>query len=67
MKKLLILTAALALAACSSTWSGVKEDTSHNMSRTKEAVKEGGNAVGRGGRRAGDGRPGACGHSPGLG
>ncbi|AJE18119.1 hypothetical protein NELON_03935 [Neisseria elongata subsp. glycolytica ATCC 29315] len=48
MKKLLILTAALALAACSSTWSGVKEDTSHNMSRTKEAVKEGGNAVGRG-------------------
>lgn len=47
MKKLLILTAALALAACSSTWSGVKEDTSHNVSRTKEAVKEGGNAVGR--------------------
>ena len=48
MKKLLILTAALTLAACSSTWSGVKEDTSHNVNRTKDAVKEGGNAVGRG-------------------
>ena len=49
MNKLLITAlAALTLAACSSTWSGVKQDTSHNVSRTKEAVKEGGNAVGRG-------------------
>ena len=49
MNKLLITTlAALTLAACSSTWSGVKQDTSHNVSRTKDAVKEGGNAVGRG-------------------
>ena len=49
MNKLLITTlAALTLAACSSTWSGVKQDTSHNVSRTKDVVKEGGNAVGRG-------------------
>ena len=49
MNKLLITAlAALTLAACSSTWSGVKQDTSHNVSRTKDAVKEGGNAVGRG-------------------
>ena len=49
MKHLLILAiTAIGLSACSSTWSGVKQDTSHNVSRTKEAVKEGGNAVGRG-------------------
>ena len=59
MKKLLILTAALALAACSSTWSGAKDDASRNWDKTenaaergwdktKAAVKKGGNAVGRG-------------------
>jgi len=50
---------ALALAACSSTWHGMKEDTSENLEKTgdgiergwdktKDAVKRGGNAVGRG-------------------
>jgi len=60
MKKVLALTlASLALAACSSTWHGMKEDTSENLEKTgdgiergwdktKDAVKRGGNAVGRG-------------------
>ena len=60
MNKLLITTlAALTLAACSSTWSGAKDDASRNWDKTKEtaghvadkteeAVKKGGNAVGRG-------------------
>ncbi len=60
MNKLLITTlAALTLAACSSTWSGAKDDTSRNWDKTenaaergwdktKAAVKKGGNAVGRG-------------------
>ena len=49
MNKLLITTlAALTLAACSSTWSGAKDDASRNWDKTKAAVKKGGNAVGRG-------------------
>ena len=60
MNKLLITTlAALPLAACSSTWSGAKDDASRNWDKTenaaergwdktKAAVKKGGNAVGRG-------------------
>ncbi len=60
MNKLLITTlAALILSACSSTWSGAKDDTSRNWDKTenaaergwdktKAAVKKGGNAVGRG-------------------
>lgn len=49
MKKLLMTSiAAIALSACANTWHGVKEDTADNVGRTKEAVREGGNAVGRG-------------------
>ena len=60
MKKLFALAvAAFILSACSSTWSGAKDDTSRNWDKTKEtaehvadkteeAVKKGGNAVGRG-------------------
>lgn len=60
MNKLLITPlAALTLAACSSTWSGAKDDASRNWDKTenaaergwdktKAAVKKGGNAVGRG-------------------
>ena len=60
MKKLFALAAAaLILSACSSTWSGAKNDTNRNWDKTKEtaervadktgeAVKKGGNAVGRG-------------------
>ncbi|MGF6147637.1 Uncharacterised protein [Kingella potus] len=60
MKKVLALTlATFALAACSSTWHGMKEDASenaektghsieHGWDKTKDAVKKGGNAVGRG-------------------
>ena len=60
MKKLFALaTAALILSACSSTWSGAKEDTNRNWDKTREkaervadktgeAVRKGGNAVGRG-------------------
>jgi hypothetical protein len=60
MKKLFALAAAaLILSACSSTWSGAKDDTNRNWDKTKEtaervadkteeAVKKGGNAVGRG-------------------
>ena len=60
MKKLFTLAAAaLILSACSSTWSGAKNDTNRNWDKTKEtaervadktseAVKKGGNAVGRG-------------------
>ena len=59
MKKLFALAAAaFILSACSSTWSGAKDDTSRNWDKTKEtaghvadkteeAVKKGGNAVGR--------------------
>ena len=60
MKKLFALAAAaFILSACPSTWSGAKDDTSRNWDKTKEtaghvadkteeAVKKGGNAVGRG-------------------
>ena len=59
MKKLITLAAVFALAACSSTWNGAKEDAARNAERTgegiekgwdktKEAVRKGGNAVGRG-------------------
>ena len=60
MKKLFALAAAaLILSACSSTWSGAKDDANRNWDKTKEtaehvadkteeAVKKGGNAVGRG-------------------
>ncbi|OFN83172.1 hypothetical protein [Neisseria sp. HMSC064E01] len=60
MKKLFALAAAaFILSACSSTWSGAKDDASRNWDKTKEtaghvadkteeAVKKGGNAVGRG-------------------
>ena len=60
MKKLFALAAAaFILSACSSTWSGAKDDTSRNWDKTKEtaghvadkteeAAKKGGNAVGRG-------------------
>ena len=54
MKKLFALAAAaFILSACSSTWSGAKDDTSRNWDKTKEtaeheAVKKGGNAIGRG-------------------
>ena len=60
MKKIFALaTAAFILSACSSTWSGAKDDASRNWDKTKEtaghvadkteeAVKKGGNAVGRG-------------------
>ena len=60
MKKLFALAAAgFILSACCSTWSGAKHDTSRNWDKTKEtaghvadkteeAVKKGGNAVGRG-------------------
>jgi len=60
MKHLLILAiAAIGLSACSSTWSGAKDDASRNWDKTenaaergwdktKAAVKKGGNAVGRG-------------------
>lgn len=60
MKHFLILAiAAIGLSACSSTWSGAKDDTSRNWDKTenaaergwdktKAAVKKGGNAVGRG-------------------
>jgi hypothetical protein len=65
MKKLLALSAAFALAACAGTWSGVKEDTARNVDKTesglekgwdktKEAVRKGGNAVGRGLSHAGE-------------
>lgn len=57
--------AALSLAACSSTWSGVKNDTSRNVERTetslekgweatKDAAKKGGQAVGQGISKAGE-------------
>ena len=60
MKKVFALALfSLGLAACSSTWHGAKEDTARNVERTgegleegwdktKEAVRKGGNAVGRG-------------------
>lgn len=60
MKKAFALALiATALAACSSTWHGVKSDTAttvekvgdsigHGWDKTQEAVKKGGNAVGRG-------------------
>ena len=60
MKKIFALAAAaFILSACSSTWSGAKDDTSRNWDKTKEtaghvadkteeAVKKGGNTVGRG-------------------
>lgn len=60
MKHFLILAiAAIGLSACSSTWSGAKDDANRNWDKTKEtaghvadkteeAVKKGGNAVGRG-------------------
>lgn len=60
MKKLFALAAAaFILSACSSTWSGAKDDASRNWDKTKEtaehvadkteeAVKKGSNAVGRG-------------------
>ena len=60
MKHFLILAiAAIGLSACSSTWSGAKDDASRNWDKTKEtaehvadkteeAVKKGGNAIGRG-------------------
>ncbi|WP_455008877.1 hypothetical protein [Neisseria sicca] len=60
MKKLFALAAAaFILSACSSTWSGAKDDANRNWDKTKEtaghvadkteeAVKKGGNAVGRG-------------------
>ncbi|MDO4879519.1 MAG: hypothetical protein Q3966_09570 [Neisseria sp.] len=49
MKKTITLAlAALTLAACANTWHGVKEDASNNVERTKDAVMDGGNAVGRG-------------------
>ena len=49
MKKVLILAiAAFGLAACSNTWRGVKEDTGNNIDHTREAVRKGGNAFGRG-------------------
>ena len=54
-----LAAAAFILSACSSTWSGAKDDASRNWDKTKEtadhvadkteeAVKKGGNAVGRG-------------------
>ena len=66
MKHLLILAiTAIGLSACSSTWHGVKEDTARNVDKTesglekgwdktKEAVRKGGNAVGRGLSHAGE-------------
>ena len=60
MKKAFALALiATALAACSSTWHGVKTDTAntvekvgdsigHGWDKTQEAAKKGGNAVGRG-------------------
>ena len=49
MKHLLILAiTAIGLSACSSTWHGVKEDTANNIDHTREAVRKGSNAVGRG-------------------
>ena len=53
MKHLLILAiTAIGLSACSSTWHGVKhgvkEDTANNIDNTREAVRKGSNAVGRG-------------------
>ena len=49
MKHLLILAiSALGLSACSSTWHGVKEDPASNIYHTREAVRKGSNAVGRG-------------------
>ena len=60
MKKAFALALiATALAACSSTWHGVKTDTvttvekvgdsiGHGWDKTQEAAKKGGNAVGRG-------------------
>ena len=60
MKKLFgLAAAAFILSACSSTWSGAKDDANRNWDKTKEtaghvadkteeAVKKGGNAVGRG-------------------
>ena len=49
MKKLFALAAAaFILSACSSTWHGVKEDTANNIDNTREAVRKGSNAVGRG-------------------
>ncbi|MDO4694050.1 MAG: hypothetical protein Q4A62_05420 [Eikenella sp.] len=55
MKKyLMFVAAAFALAACSSTWHGVKEDTSRNVEKTGDAVKAGGRAVGQGLSNTGD-------------
>ncbi|ASP17666.1 hypothetical protein ACG2K1_05960 [Neisseria sp. 23W00296] len=60
MKKVFALAlVSFGLAACSSTWHGMKKDTSNNVEKTenglergwdktKEAVRKGGNAVGRG-------------------
>ena len=60
MKKHLLCTAVLlALTACANTMQGAKEDTARNVERTgegiergwdktKDAVRKGGNAVGRG-------------------
>ena len=60
MKKAFALTLITPLlAACSSTWHGVKTDTAntvekvgtgieHGWDKTQEAAKKGGNAVGRG-------------------
>lgn len=40
MKKLFALAAAaLILSACSSTWSGAKDDTSRNWDKTKETAE----------------------------
>ena len=42
MKKVLALTlASLALAACSSTWHGMKEDTSENVEKTGDGIERG--------------------------
>lgn len=55
MKKYLFpLAAAGVLAACSSTWHGVKEDTARNVEKTGEAIKAGGHAVGEGLSNTGD-------------
>ena len=49
MNKFLITAlATLVLSACSSTWHGTKEDAGRNWDKTENAVKKGGNAVGRG-------------------
>lgn len=66
MKKWFILTACvLTLSACSNTWHGAKSDVSHNTEKaedrlergwdkTKDTVKKGGQAVGKGISKTGD-------------